>query len=42
MSKRTFNAESADLVKVAAIYVRIHAEQPSHNGAHGVFECPRE
>jgi len=40
--KRTFDAERADLIKVVAVYVRIHAKQPSHNGAHSVLECPRE
>jgi len=40
--KHTFDAERADLIKVVAVYVRVHAEQSSHDGAHGVFECPRE
>ena len=40
--KRTFDAERADLIKVVAVYVRIHAKQSSHNGAHSVLECPRE
>jgi hypothetical protein len=40
--KRTFNAERADLIKVVGVYVCIHAKQSSHNGAHSVFECPRE
>jgi len=37
-----FDAERADLIKVVAVYVRVHAEQSSHDGAHGVFERPRE
>ena len=40
--KHTFDAERADLIKVVAVYVRVHAEQSSHDGAHGVFERPRE
>lgn len=40
--KPTLYAECADLVKVVAVYVGIHAKQSSHNGAHGVLECPRE
>jgi hypothetical protein len=40
--KHTFDAERADLVKVVTVYVRVHAEQSSHDGAHGVFKCPRE
>ena len=40
--KHTFDAERADLVKVVAIYMRVHAEQSSHDGAHGVFKRPRE
>jgi len=40
--KHTFDAERADLIKVIAVYVRVHAEQSSHDGAHGVFERPRE
>jgi hypothetical protein len=27
---------------VVGVYVRIHAKQSSHNGAHGVLEIPRE
>jgi hypothetical protein len=41
-SKRTFDAKRAYLIKMIAVYVRIHAEQSSHNGAHSVLECPRE
>ena len=42
INKRTFDAKRADLIKMIAVNVRIHAEQSSHNGAHSVLECPRE
>ena len=40
--KHTFDAERTDLVKVVTVYMRVHAEQSSHDGAHGVFKRPRE
>jgi hypothetical protein len=39
---RTFDTQSANVVKVIAVYVRVYAEQPTHNRAHGVSEIPWE
>ena len=37
-TRHTFDPESADLIKMIAVYVRVHAEQPSHDGAYGILE----
>jgi hypothetical protein len=42
MARRTFDPKSTDLIKMIAVYVRVHAEQPSHDGAYGIFECTRK
>ncbi len=42
MRRHTFDPKSTDLIKMIAVYVRVYAEQPSHDGAHGIFECTRE
>ena len=38
MIERTFDPERANLVKVVAVYVRVHSKQSPHNRAHGVLE----
>lgn len=40
--RHTFDPKSADLIKVIAVYVRVYAEQSSHDSAYRIFECTRE
>ena len=42
MARHTFDPKSAYLIEMIAVYVRVYAEQPSHDGAYGIFECTRE
>lgn len=40
--RRTFDAQRADVVKVVAVQVRVHAEEPPEQRAHRVAEVSRE
>lgn len=38
----TFYAKSTDLIKVIAVQMRIHTEQPSYNRPYSITEVPRK